>query len=133
MSITLTLQRMTPDAVPAEAPSSRILAAFEQRAHYARTGRQDGAGPAGHALTALALLVALVDRLTAQRWALVEAALKSGAQLADVAAAQGLDVEEVRLGYGRAVDDRLMAGHLMPVEAAELYRLVADGPEAADR
>lgn len=130
MTITLTLRAMTPDAVPDDAPSSRLLAALTQRAAYARAGRQDGAGPGGHALSALCLGEALVNRIRAERWALVEVALRAGVPLPTVGdALGGWDCEEVRVGYSMAVDARVAAGKLTPADADALYRLVGDGPD----
>ncbi len=126
-TISLTLRRMTPDGVPADAPLSRLLSAFQQRAHYARTGRNDlGSGVGGHVLTALALAAALVARINAYRWPHVEIALRAGVPLGAVADAMGLDVEEVRVGYGYAVERAVIAGKLTPADAEMLRARLDD-------
>lgn len=128
MTISLTLRAMTPDAVPAEAPDSRLLASLQQRTAYALGGRDDlGAGVGGHALTALALLVALVARLEAQRPQLVECALRARVPLPAIADALGLpDGEDVRVLYSRVVIERIGAGALTPAEGATLLGLLDD-------
>lgn len=128
MTISLTLQAMTPDAVPAEAPDSRLLASLQQRTAYALGGRDDlGAGVGGHALTALALLGALVARLDAQRPQLVECALRARVPLQAIADALGLpDAEDVRVYYSALVHARVLAGKLTPAEGSALLGLLDD-------
>ncbi len=127
-ALTLTLQRMTPDAVPPDVPLSRLVAAFQQRATLAVARDQDGAGPVGHALSALALAVALVERVSGSRWGLVELALQGGADAAAAAAATGLTVDELVFGYRAALDARVTAGHLTDAEADALRPLVGELP-----
>lgn len=127
-TMTLTLRPVEPGAVPQNVPLGRLIAAWEQRAYQAARGAQDGAGPGGHALTALAIAAAAVDRLQAMRWVHVEISLRAGAPLQAVADAMGLDVEEVRVGYGMVVDRRLVEGKLTRAESEQLHRLLDDGP-----
>jgi hypothetical protein len=127
----LTLTPVTPDAVPDDAPLHRLVAALEQRATLAVMFDQDGAGPGGHALTALALGAALSARIAAGRWGMVEIALRCGARLGDVASAMGLEDDEVTVGFSNALDARVLDGRLDQPEADQLRALVDDGPRPA--
>ena len=70
-----------------------------------------------HALSALALLHALVDRLQAARWSTVRAALAEDvARAADVAAACALDGSEVAAGLRSWATGQVEAGLMQPWE-----------------
>lgn len=85
-----------------------------------------------HALADLAVSHALADRLLWHRWLTVVEALTAGATLAEVAAACGLDVDEVQVGLRAWADGQehsrahYGSGGLSPVEADEV-RGLADG------
>ena len=94
--------------------------------------RQSGDADAlfAHAVAALALLHALVDRLQAARWSTIRAALASDAsRAADVAAACALDGSEVAAGLRSWAHGQVAAGLMAPPEwgAVELIARTVGG------
>lgn len=83
-----------------------------------------------HALAALALAEAVADRLRAARWSTVRDALAADAgRGAEVAAAVGLELDEVAVGLRRWADGQREHG-LMTARDRNVVRLLARGVRA---
>jgi hypothetical protein len=76
------------------------------------------------ALDVLACGQALADRLLAMRWATVVDALTYSAPLAHVAAAVGLEPDEVSAGLRSWADRQLSHGLMTPARHNEVYALL---------
>ncbi|MCW2899243.1 MAG: hypothetical protein JWO67_1508 [Streptosporangiaceae bacterium] len=83
----------------------------------------------GHALDALAVGQALTDAISNTRWTTASEALARGAGVERVAAAMGLDVDEVLFGLRSWADGQLQHGGLTPAGYDELCALVADAAD----
>jgi hypothetical protein len=82
-----------------------------------------------HRADALAALVggrALADRLTAMRWVTVAEALAHGAPVAHVAAALGLEIDEVAAGLRSWADGQHQHAGLSAAARAEVHALPDD-------
>jgi len=82
----------------------------------------------GHALAALAVSRRLADLAVADRWETAAAALATGASLAEVASACGLDPGEVVSGYRAWLDNQRRAGVLTPAECERIGDLLRRQP-----
>lgn len=135
-----------PADVPGEVAVAQLAEALHQhrlRVIDARHGVGEplpGRRVAGHALAALALSAALVDRLASTRWADVLVALVHGATTGQLALATGLDEGEVIAqiaGYVGAqvrLNERWPDAGMTPAEADEVRALlVAEPPRSASR
>lgn len=94
----------TPHDVP-NAPYREIADALVEHIRFIFEAQHSGsavpaADIAAHAVAALATQHALADRILQSRWVTVRDALTHGATVDDVAAAMGLDVDEVVVGLG---------------------------------
>ncbi len=76
------------------------------------------------AIAALAYEHVLAERALASRWVNAADALAYGATVEQVAAAMGLDDDEVRVGLGSWADGQVRIGHLTPAERDDVLRLV---------
>ena len=110
-----------PDEVPHGVGLATLVQAYN--AHQVETivgGRRQPADADAvfrHAVAALALLHALVDRLQAARWSTVRTALAADAtRAADVAAACALDGSEVAAGLRSWAAGQVPAGLMTPQE-----------------
>jgi hypothetical protein len=110
-----------PGDVPHDVPVRALLNVQLQHAEQVRTY---AANRDEHAVAALALMHAIVEVLLGTRWGLVEAALQSGCSMTEVADACGLDVEELRVGYSHALDERVLASAVTPAERDVLVQLI---------
>ncbi len=113
---------------PSDVPDVPLRALVNVQLNHAEMVRTYAANRDEHALTALVYATAIVDRLETTRWALVEAALQSGASLDQIAAAAGVFVEVLRVGYAQVLDDRVVSGRVTPAERDTLLQLIDDGP-----
>lgn len=122
----------TPDEVPAGIGLVALVQALSDHRTEVLLARprvgEDAAAADGvfaHATAALALQQTLLDRLQAGRWSLVRDALAADVErAADVAAACGLDGDEVAAGLRRWADGQLDHG-LMTGQEAGLVELMA--------
>jgi hypothetical protein len=92
-----------------------LVEAYNTHQYEVLVARRVGSGDPDavfvHAVAALALLHALVDRLQAARWSTIRAALAADAsRAADVASACGLDGSEVAAGLRSWADGQTAAG-----------------------
>lgn len=87
---------------------------------------------AGHALAELAYTAALSERALYGRWVYAVEALSAGVGHARVAAAMGLDVEELRAGLRSWARGQLRQGLMEDARHAEVLALLGEQPPTAD-
>lgn len=122
--------RPDPSAVP-DVPLQALAALLQTHASaltdpHLALGDSRAAGD--HAVAALVLQTALLQRVPESRWGLVERGLRAGVDLQRLADAAGYaDVEELRVGYVFALEVRVRDQHVTPAERDMLLRLLDDG------
>ncbi len=100
-----------------ELPWTRVMAAEDLRA------QQD------HAVKALVVQTALLQRIPKTRWMLITRGLLAGADAQRLADAAGYaDVEELRVDLAAALEVLVRDGHTMPAERDAVLALLDDGP-----
>ncbi|MGH3599939.1 MAG: hypothetical protein ACRDQH_06630, partial [Pseudonocardiaceae bacterium] len=80
---------------------------------------------AGHALAELAYSAALAERALSGRWVHAVDALDAGATHEQVAAATGLDVDELRTGLRSWAHNQLRAGIITTEQHTQVLTLLA--------
>lgn len=123
----------TPHDVP-DAPYREIVEAYLRHVEFL-VHAHHGIGepvPAGdlaaHAIAALASQHAVAERVLHTRWTTARDALTYGATVDDVAAAMGLDPDEVTFGLSRWADGELRERRLTPAQHDAVLALI-DGAE----
>jgi acyl transferase domain-containing protein len=87
---------------------------------------------AGHSLAELAYSAALAERALFGRWIVACEALNAGAGHDQVAAAMGLDADELHAGLRAWAHGQLRYGHITPARHAEVLALLPEQAEGGD-